>query len=133
MNNFAKKRSGLVSLIAVIVITAATLAIALTLGMSSITQTQSGLFIDNGYTALGLADSCAEEAYYRLKLDNAYVGGTLVLDTNSCIVVVTGTGLSRTVTTTATFDGFTRTLVNEVTFVQNTGSTSLGMDLTQWQ
>ena len=121
------------SLMAVLVIIAATTVIALSVGMSGISEVQSGLYINQGNDTLHFADSCAEEAYYRLKLDSTYTGGTVDLGGNSCTITVSGGGSTRTITAEAVIGNFTRTITSDVTLESNSGGEASTIDLTQWQ
>lgn len=133
MKNIIKDNSGLASLVAVIIISIVTLSIALSIALSGMTEVQSSLFTSKSNKALQLADSCAEEAYFRLKLDSTYSGGNLNLGSDSCGISISGTGNTRTITTSATVDRFTRFVNADVNFVTNNSGNSKATDLTQWQ
>jgi len=133
MKNLLKDNSGLASLVAVLIISIVTLSIALSIALSGMTEVQSSLFTSKSNQALQLADSCAEEAYFRLKLDPSYTGGNLNLGSDSCGISISGTGNTRTITTSATIDRFTRFVNADINFVTNNSGNSKATDLTQWQ
>lgn len=133
MKNLLNDNSGLAALVTVIVISVATLSIALTIAFSGITEVQTGLFISTSSKALLIADSCAEEAYYRLKLDNSYTGGTINIEGHSCTVAVTGAGPTRSINSSATVNNFTQTIISDISLVTNISTNANGTDLTQWQ
>jgi len=87
---------------------------------------------DQSARALAIADGCVEEANYRLKLDSSYTGGTIAYASTSCTISVSGSGTTRTVTSTATISGFTRRVVSSITLTANTAANAHGIDLTQW-
>lgn len=80
-------QQGYIALIALLIISAVTLAIALTLNGLSITETDTGLLRQQSVQAEQAAYSCLQEAYVRLMNDAGYTGGTtLTLGTASCQV-----------------------------------------------
>jgi len=85
-----------------------------------------------GSEARELAMACLEEAVHRLKIDPAYVGGTVPLGAYSCAVTVTGSNPTRTVTAVASIDGFTKTIVITLNTRQNAAANAKGWALTAW-
>ena len=117
MKQMLHSESGYIALIAVIIILAATLAIGLSLNVLSIGEAQSGLLRQQSVQAFGVADSCMQEAYIRIKRDGAYAGGSLNLGEGSCTITVTSNGSDRTVTVASDVDGIQRSLESKVTIV----------------
>lgn len=58
--------------------------------------------------ALTYAESGAEEGVLRLLRDPGFAGGTLVIDGISVPISVSGDAVNKTVTSTASFNGFTK-------------------------
>lgn len=133
MKCYSQKKSGFALLIGVMIISAVTLSIALGVGLVGITGVQTSLFINKASQALNYADSCAEEAYYRLKLNNSYQGGTLSFGNESCTVSIQGNGSARTITAFATVDNFTRTINIQINLTVNNAANAHNTDITEWQ
>jgi hypothetical protein len=69
--------------------------------------------------ALNYAEAGAEEGVLRLIRDPAYSGGTLLIDTVSVPITVTGDAVSKIVTATATYNGFTKKIQAQVSLANN--------------
>ncbi|MFA5776465.1 MAG: hypothetical protein WC988_02840 [Patescibacteria group bacterium] len=70
--------------------------------------------------ASNYAEAGAEEAILRLIRDPSYTDGSLPISTDSVIgIVVTGTGDDRTITSTATYNGFTKKVLAQVSLANN--------------
>lgn len=70
--------------------------------------------------ASNYAEAGAEEALLRLIRDPTYSGGSLSLSADSVIgITVTGVGDSRTVTSSATYNGFTKKVQAVVSLANN--------------
>lgn len=70
--------------------------------------------------ATNYAEAGAEEAILRLIRDPAYSGGSLSLSMDSVIgITVIGVGDSRTVTSTSTYNGFTKKVQAVVSLANN--------------
>lgn len=123
---------GYIGVVTVLIISSIALTIGVTIALLSIDEMLQGYNVDQSYRALQNADGCMEEAYYRLKQAPSYTGGTVPYAAGSCAVTVSGTGLTRTITSTATVSGFTRTVQASVTLVSNISGDANGIDLTQW-
>lgn len=111
-------------------------AIVLTIGVSAVFVAQSEVIMtghaDRGAYAFALATSCLDEAVYRLKRDPAYPGGTVQIGGDSCTAAVSGSGSSRTVDASATYDGHTRTIRAVVTLLQNTAGNARAWRIGSW-
>ncbi|HEX9664901.1 MAG TPA: hypothetical protein VGA49_03715 [Patescibacteria group bacterium] len=128
----SKQETGLVALISVIIITVITLGVGVTISLLGLSELQAGLTLDQSSRALETTDSCGEEAYFRLKLDSGYTGGTVPVGTDSCTATVSGGGASRTITTISTVSDHTRATNVNVDLTTNTDLTAEGIDLTGW-
>lgn len=129
----AKKNHGFVSLITVIVISAIILSVGLTISLLGVNELLFGFIADQSHQALQMADACTEEAYFRLKKNSSYTGGTLSLGGGSCTATVTGSGTTRTITVSATVGNFTRRITTNVTLTSNAAGNTEGIDLTHWE
>ncbi|PIS22322.1 hypothetical protein COT50_02560 [candidate division WWE3 bacterium CG08_land_8_20_14_0_20_41_10] len=70
--------------------------------------------------ASNYAEAGAEEAILRLIRDPAYSGGSLPLSADTVIgITVTGVGDSRTIISTATYNGFTKKVQAVVSLANN--------------
>ena len=70
--------------------------------------------------ASNYAEAGAEEAILRLIRDPAYSGGSLSLSADTVIgITVTGVGDSRTIISTATYNGFTKKVQAVVSLANN--------------
>lgn len=116
----------------VVIISGITLAIATTIALSGINEMFSGTDLSKTHEVLEIADGCAEEAYFRLKKNPSYTGGTIPYAGGNCTATISGSGSSRTITSSATLDDFTRTISSEVTFTSNIAGNTEGIDLTEW-
>ncbi len=81
-------QNGYIALIAVLIITAATLAISLSLNTLSIGETESGLLKQQSAQSFALADACLQESYLRLARQGDYVGGQLKTELGSCTITI---------------------------------------------
>lgn len=116
----------------VLIIAGVTLAVATTIAMSGINEMFQGDDAYKSQRVLEIADGCAEEAYFRLKKNSSYSGGTIPYDGVNCTVTIGGAGATRTITSSATLDDFTRTISSDVTFTSNIAGNTEGIDLTEW-
>lgn len=123
------QQSGYIALVAVLIIGAASVAIAvgtLTLGADT---TRAALINQQSAQAKGLANACAEEALQVVHDNTTYTGtNSLTLSTGNCNYTVTNTGGSnRVIDTTGTVDNIVRKVKVYVTI----GSSSISV--TSWQ
>lgn len=109
-----KNERGAAALLTIVLIGAATLLMAVSVARLSVGELEMGYLEGKGSSALASADGCAEEALQRLRKNNSYTGGTFSVGGASCIIVVTGSGASRTISSTATVDTFTKKIQMQV-------------------
>jgi hypothetical protein len=113
-------QDGVIALLTIIIISAMILAVGVSAALIGQTEIALSGQSDREYAARSLASMCVEEALHRLKLNPAYVGGTLPIGTSdSCTVAVTGSGNNRTITATASSDVFTKSIVVATSIKQN--------------
>jgi len=110
MKTIRKTNEGAAVLIIVIIMGSAMLLISLSLGVSSISENLINLYQSQSSRLSLSIDGCAEEALIRLNRDNSYNGENLVIGDTSCIISVSGSGSSRTVSITGTKSDYTRQL-----------------------
>lgn len=130
MSKLSKK--GVAALMTVIIILASVLVIGIIIAQMGINEVIFGLQGSNSHKLLEVADSCAEEGYYRLKRDSGYTGGTLTFPEGSCTISVGGTEPNRTFTVQATIEELTRNFTMSVDARTNLGGNARGVDLTEW-
>ena len=120
---------GYIALIAVLIVGAATTAIALTLLMTGVDAQRSGLVEQQTIQARQMANACAEEALQVIHDNTSYTGtGNLTVGANTCSYTVTSTGAStRTITTSATINN----VVRRITIYATIGASSISV--TSWQ
>ena len=110
-----QNQKGLISLVTVLVMASAAVALGLAFSAFRLSEQQHAYFDQSSSEAFYAADSCVEEAYIRLKRNPSYSGGTLALTGVNCNSVVTGAGSSRTVAASSTVLGFTRKITATAT------------------
>lgn len=113
--------SGAVVLIIVVLISTIAFLMAYSAVLLGLGDLQIADSYEQGAKTLALADGCADEALYRLRLDNNYNGDTLVLSSGSCIIEVidpVGT-VDRQITILATVNDYNRKIQIEIDLVNN--------------
>ncbi|HSX28914.1 MAG TPA: hypothetical protein VLF60_05705 [Candidatus Saccharimonadales bacterium] len=129
MNNRRTHESGYIALLAVLIIGAATTAIALVLLTTGTNSQRSGLIEQQSKQARALATACAHEALQQIHDNIAFAGtNSLSLGQGSCTYTVTVTaGTTRTITTTGTVGSVVKKVQAYVTI----GTSSIS--ITSWQ
>jgi len=129
MSKHARTPDGYIALLAVLIVGAASTAIALTLLLTGVDAQRSGLVQQQTAQARQLANACAEEALQVVHDNTAYTGtANLTLSTGSCSYTVTNTGTStRTISTSATLNN----IVRRVTVYVTIGASNIS--ITSWQ
>lgn len=108
-------QKGYIALIAVVIVLVVTLAISVTLNILSIDETRAGLLKQQSAQSAGLADSCLQEAYLRLKGNPGYTAGNLNTATGSCTMTVEDLGQNeRLITVASDASGIVRQLQSKV-------------------
>lgn len=127
------KPQGFIGVVTVMTVSVIALALAVTSAYLSIDEILSSFASDQSQQALHLADGCAEEAAFRLKRNAAYTGGTIPFTGGTCSVVVSGSGSTRTITSTVIVGEYTRAVQTQVTFTTNVATNADGIDVTAWE
>lgn len=124
-----KTQNGYIALIAVLIVGAASLAIALALLIGGTDSQRSALVTQQSAGARNLAKACVEEAKQQMLDNNAFTGtGSLSLGQGTCDYTVTNTGgNNRAITTSGTVGGVVRKIQAYATI--NASSISI----TSWQ
>lgn len=133
LHRYTTNQQGFVSTITVVILSVITLTLAVAVAMLGANELVLGNAASQSQKAFEIADGCQEEAYYRLKLNTAYTGGTVPYTGGSCTVTVSGSGTTRTVVSTATVDGYTRSMTATISLVNNTATNANSVDVTHWQ
>jgi hypothetical protein len=128
MKNIMKNQNGYVALIAVLVIGAASLAIALTLLVSGTDSQREILITQQSAQARNLAKGCVDEALQQIRDNTAFTGtGSLTLGQGSCTYTVTNTGGSnRTISSSGTVQ-------NSIRKIQASVTIGTSISITSWQ
>lgn len=115
-----KSQKGAVAMISVIVISTVSLSLALTVGLIGISDLQISFDRRLEQRATAAADTCLEEAMYRLKRDSAFTGTSLTMDANtSCTVALSGAGATRTAVSEGAHQNANVTITATLTIATN--------------
>jgi hypothetical protein len=90
-------QKGFMALTSIIIVSAITLAIAVSISLLGVGEARNSLDFKKGQSTLLSAEGCIEEALIRLKLDEGYPGGSLNVGDGACNISVSGTGADRTI------------------------------------
>ncbi len=101
-------QKGAAALIMVVVLGVAALLMAVGAARLGMGEIQGSYTAQKGDEALYLADGCVEDSLERLRTDAGYSGGTVSMESGTCVVTVVANGNLRTVTVTATVDVFNK-------------------------
>jgi hypothetical protein len=120
---------GYIALISIMIVGAATMAIALTLLTTGTDAQRSNLIAGQSVQARQLAHGCAEEALQKVRESTSFTGtNTLSIGAGNCTYIVTNTGAAtRTITTSGTVGD----VVRKVTVYATIGSSSIS--IISWQ
>lgn len=105
--------SGFIAFTSLLIISAVTLAIAMSISILGINEARNSLDVKNGIEVLRIANGCADEALYRLKLSATYSGGSLNVGDGQCTINVSAGTEDRTITVTGQLNSvadFSKTL-----------------------
>jgi len=125
-----KKSYGFIAFTSLLVISAVTMAIALSVTLMGITSANSSLGYQKGQTAVKIGESCLEETLYRLRGDGNFTGATLAVGSGSCIATVSATGNIRTISVTSIIAGPPKHVKMLQGIVRRAGKS---ITLTSWQ
>lgn len=133
MKNNMNDQKGYIGVVTVLIVTAITLTLGVTIALLGVNEAIQGYEIDKGQEVAQKADGCLEEAHLRLKLDSGYTGGTIPYLDGTCTVTVAGGGSTRTITSTITIGEYTRTIQGTISLVSNVAANAEGIDATSWE
>lgn len=125
-------QKGAILLLTTLILMSTMLIIALTVNLGGIVDMISGFDQSQSDKALQLADTCAEEGYFRLKKDNNYIGSTINFTEGNCTINVSGNGNLRTIISTGNFRTFTRSITSQVILINNNAGNAEGVLLDEW-
>ena len=108
--NKTKYNRGAAALLTIVIIGAASLLMAIGSSRLGLGELETGFVEIRGASVFTTTQGCLEEAIHRLRKNNTYTGQTLSVGAGSCIISVSGSGSTRTITSTATIDSYTRKL-----------------------
>ena len=99
--NIIKDNKGIAAIMIVVVLGVTTFILAFSASFLSIGELDMGYTAQKAGEASALADGCMEEALRQIRLDTGYIGETLNIVGNSCIIGVQTGGSNRTITVSA--------------------------------
>jgi hypothetical protein len=102
--NYSKRCGGYIAFMSILVISAVALAISLSISLLGVGEAISSLDFKKGIEVEQIAESCVEEALYRLRDDSIYLGGTLNAGNGLCTISIEGTGTTRTINVVGQID-----------------------------
>ena len=105
------------SMVAILVISVIGIIISTALIMTVIINSQNASKMEQGFQALATAESSAENAILKLLRDPYYSGESMTIGNGSAVVTVTGI-TTKTITSTATYNNFVRTVEIQATYNQ---------------
>ncbi len=126
---FSQKKifKGSAAIITVVIVAAAALLMTVSATQLGMGDMEISYQSQKSGEAFAIADGCVEEALRRLRTDQSYTGATLSLGAGSCIISVSGSGASRTVTTNSTVGNFNATVQATISITANV------ISVTNWQ
>ncbi|MBU1126578.1 MAG: hypothetical protein ABH826_04090 [Patescibacteria group bacterium] len=125
-------KKGVAALMTVIIVVAMVLSIGVVIAQIGINELVFGLQGDRSDQLLQIADSCADEGYYRLKRDQGYSGGTVTFSEGSCTLTISGSEPNRILTVSATVEELTRDFTINIDAKSNIAANARGIDVTNW-
>ena len=118
-------QKGAIAILTVVIVGAATLLMAYSASLLGLGELEMGYLSQKGEETFFLTDGCIEEAMHRLRKNTNYSGSSLNLGSGSCIIGVSGSGLSRTITATGTIGVHTKVVSTELLLKTSTTSASI--------
>jgi len=98
-------KSGYIAFTTFLILSAVILMAGTTLALLSIFQAQQSLAREKGFSALYLAEGCADDALLLSFYSSSYAGGTTTPPEGSCTTTVSKVGNNWVITSTATITG----------------------------
>lgn len=96
---------GFIALTSLLVISAAALAVAVSISLLGIGEAKSSLDFKKGQETLKIAEGCVEEALLRLRDNAGYSGGSLNVGDGSCTINISGTDSNWVIDVSAEITG----------------------------
>ena len=98
-------RQGFIAITSLLVISAVTLAIAMSVTLIGISSANSSLGYQKGQEAMSMGESCLEETLIRLRGDGNFSGVSLSVGSGVCIATVSTDGNTRTIWISSSITG----------------------------
>ena len=95
-------RQGFIALMSVLILGAVGTAVAVSVLLLGLGASRTSLAVDQSNQAKAAANACAEQALEKLRESNSFTGTSLTLGQGTCTSSVTGSGSTRTITTSGT-------------------------------
>jgi len=114
MKNIQKNQKGMASLFLVIVVGVVGFLMASSSSFLGLGDLEMSYVSEEGGEAFAFAESCADEAFERLRLDPSFSSGALNDNGKSCIIGVGALGDIRTIYVTSTYKQFIKKIKTEV-------------------
>lgn len=105
---------GAVAILTVVIVSAAALLIAYSASFLGLGELEMGYSHGQGKENLSFTEGCVEEALERLRKDDIYTGSTLNESDFSCIISVSGAGLTKTINVVGSMGEYTKRLEVQV-------------------
>lgn len=122
-----KAKSGISTIISMLVVSAAALLMVIAVLFVSIDETKTFMHYDNASKTFAASDGCAEKALLELSGNHSYMGETYTLEGTVCIINVTGAGNARTVKISSVYQlSYTRKIEVDIDW-------SSGFKITAWR
>jgi hypothetical protein len=127
MSNIMHKTKGYIALTTVLLVSAVTLVVTVTVTFVSLNEGQSSLASSKGEERLSFVDGCTEDAILKIRNNASYAGGTTTTPDGNCTIVVSKVGTVYTVTASPA----DMTYVKKIQAVVTRGATTV--TITSWQ
>jgi len=97
MNKKYINQDGFVAFTSLLVISTIVFFIAISVPILGITEANNSLSYARSSAAFRMAESCNDEALFRLRDDANYSGGSLTFNSGNCTISVSGAGSNKTI------------------------------------
>lgn len=122
-------QSGFIALTTVLILSAVSIAIGITVSRLSIGEGQASLALTNGEQELSFVEGCMEDALLKVRANANYVGGTIgrPAGEGTCTVTVSNVGTVWTITATQLGTDYTKSVQAVINRIPT------GITITSWQ
>ncbi|MFA6604126.1 MAG: hypothetical protein WCT10_04840 [Patescibacteria group bacterium] len=131
-SRIGRPAAGVVALLAVVIIAAIILSAGISAAFVAQTQIIISGHVEREQLVREALSACVEEALHRLKLDAAYLGGSIVLGGQTCTATIAGSGLTRIITVNAVDGQYSQTVTVDALLKQNGSGKAKGWTITNW-